>query len=88
MILASAMSKACNEEDGSGCFRSVYITKDFGASWTYLINYIVQFDWVHNLEKEQAKGEPILANSISFTLCVTSHAAFPTSFLTSRRASG
>lgn len=60
MILASAMTKDCSDSDSAGaCFRNLYISKDHGKTWTYLMNYVVQFDWVHSLARDQAKGLPM-----------------------------
>ena len=50
------MSKGCKGTERGGCYRSLYVSKDYGFTWTNLISYIAQFDWVHSLARNQAKG--------------------------------
>ena len=62
LILSSTMSDKCHnvESDPSGfCFKNLWLTHDSGAHWKFLTSYVVQFDWVHNLEKYQAHGMPV-----------------------------
>ena len=58
-ILSTRLAKKCNDGSAEGdCFKSLYISKNFGKTWTYLTHYIVQAEWVHNLKGAQAAGQP------------------------------
>ena len=62
LILASTMSDKCHAPAGDPstfCFKNLWLTHDGGVHWKFLTSYIVQFDWVHNLAKEQARGMPV-----------------------------
>ncbi len=65
LVLASTMSKSCHDGSRGSCYKQLYVSYDFGKSWTMKTNYIVQFDWAHNLLDHQAKGLPM--NAIFFT---------------------
>jgi hypothetical protein len=58
-ILASSMAAKCHDAKANGlCYKSVYATEDFGASWIKVTDYVVQFDWAHNLGSHQADSLP------------------------------
>ena len=61
-VLASSMAAKCHDAKASGlCYKSVYATENFGNSWIKVTDYVVQFDWAHNLGSHQADGLPTSA---------------------------
>eukprot|EP01006_Ploeotia_vitrea_P035092 TRINITY_DN65833_c8_g1_i1.p1 TRINITY_DN65833_c8_g1~~TRINITY_DN65833_c8_g1_i1.p1 ORF type:complete len:891 (+),score=515.98 TRINITY_DN65833_c8_g1_i1:350-2674(+) len=44
-MLGASMSAGCQDEEKGGCFKVLYVTKDFGRNWEVATNYVVQFDW-------------------------------------------
>jgi Sortilin, neurotensin receptor 3,/Sortilin, neurotensin receptor 3, C-terminal len=44
-LLAGSMSPGCNAEQKRNCYKTMYMSKDFGHSWALVQNYAVQFDW-------------------------------------------
>ena len=58
-ILASTMAPKCHDTKADGvCYKSVYATADFGATWIKATDYVVQFDWAQNLGNHQADTLP------------------------------
>eukprot|EP00938_MAST-03A_sp_MAST-3A-sp1_P006763 g6763.t1 len=59
MMLTCVLSDKCHDSSESGyCYKKLYVSKDFGKSWKFLTDYIVQFDWAHNLQRGQADKLP------------------------------
>eukprot|EP00939_MAST-03C_sp_MAST-3C-sp1_P004380 g4380.t1 len=61
MMLMCVLSEKCHTADPNDpgvCFKQLYVTTDFGRNWKFLTDYIVQFDWAHNLQRGQADGLP------------------------------
>lgn len=51
-ILASTMAPGCQQKQegpvsGEECYKILWVSKDFGLTWTAILNYVVQFDWAH-----------------------------------------
>jgi len=49
-LLASAMAPGCNAEheaagEDAQCYKILYLSKDFGLTWSSILTYVVQFDW-------------------------------------------
>jgi len=44
-ILGATMSGGCRKEPKKKCFKVLWLSKDFGKSWTPSTSYVVQFDW-------------------------------------------
>eukprot|EP00501_MAST-03F_sp_TOSAG23-6_P002230 GSMAST32.ASY1.ANO1.2330.1 assembled CDS len=62
LILAAVMSDNCKNKSSEGfCYKNLYLSEDFGATWKFLQHYIVQFEWAHNLERGQADRLPLHA---------------------------
>lgn len=58
-VLASSMAAKCHDTQANGvCYKSVYATDNFGKTWIKATDYVVQFDWAHNLGNGQAKHLP------------------------------
>jgi hypothetical protein len=69
LVLGSAMSKKCRSPEAEGlCYKNLYGSRDFGATWTFLTNYVVQFDWAHSLGRGQAAKGNIPVDSIFATV--------------------
>ena len=61
-VLASSMAAKCHDTQANGvCYKSVYATDDLGKTWIKATDYVVQFDWAHNLGNGQAKSLPTTA---------------------------
>jgi hypothetical protein len=61
-VLASSMAAKCHDTQANGvCYKSVYATSNFGKTWIKATDYVVQFDWAHNLGNGQAKHLPSTA---------------------------
>jgi len=59
MMLTCVLSDKCHDSSESGfCFKKMYMSEDFGITWKFLADYIVQFDWAHNLQRGQADHLP------------------------------
>ena len=55
-VLASSMAPKCHDAEANGlCYKSVYATQDFGKTWIKATDYVVQFDWAHNLGNARPK---------------------------------
>lgn len=51
LMLASTLTARCYTEDVDGlCYKHLLISDDYGASWRIIQDYVVQFDWVHNMK--------------------------------------
>jgi hypothetical protein len=44
-LLGSGMSEGCSDSKKGACFKKLYMSKDFGANWQPLLDYVVQLDW-------------------------------------------
>lgn len=57
LILASSMSKKCHSGEATGfCYKNLFASQDFGATWKFLTHYVVQFDWALNLHRDMTQG--------------------------------
>lgn len=59
MMLMCVLTDKCHDSSQVGyCHKRLYVTTDFGRNWKFLSDYIVQYDWSHNLQRGQADNLP------------------------------
>ena len=46
------------DEDGCKLFKELYVTKNMGADWTFLTNYVFDFEWGYTTKTSQ-NGEVV-----------------------------
>jgi len=44
-ILGATMSAGCQADPKTNCYKILWVSKDFGQTWTQGSTYVVQFDW-------------------------------------------
>jgi hypothetical protein len=59
LILAASLSQRCSDNKAGGaCFKKLFASRDAGATWKFLQDYVVQFDWAHSMKNGMAEALP------------------------------
>jgi len=51
----AATWRDCNSEEGLDCdiYKEVYLTKDLGQSWSFIEDYVYDFEWAYSKYMEE-----------------------------------